>query len=213
MSSRTGAARARKQDTKLVFRNDFSEILIKPKDNEFTEEDYWQFCADHKDLRIEMTKEGHMIIMMPVGSEGSHYNFNLTTRFGTWAEADGSGIGFDSSGGFRLPNNAKRSPDVSWVKRERWEALSPKERKRFAPLCPDFVVELRSESDRLIKLQDKMQEYIENGAQLGWLIDPIEKKVHVYRPDAPVEILDHPAEVSGEPLLSGFALKLAGIIA
>ena len=133
-------------------------------------------------------------------------------RFGTWAEADGTGIGFDSSGGFRLPNKAKRSPDVAWVKRERWEALSPKERKRFAPLCPDFVVELRSETDRLNKLQDKMQEYIDNGAQLGWLIDPIEKKVHVYRPDAPVEILDNPAEVFGDPLLSGFTLKLAGII-
>ena len=211
MSTRTGAVRAKKKLT-LALPEDFDEIVINLGSRAFSEEDYWQFCAAHKELRIEMTKEGHMIIMMPVGSEGSHYNFNLTTRFGRWAEDDGSGIGFDSSGGFRLPNKAKRSPDVSWVKRERWEALSPKERKRFAPLCPDFVVELRSESDRLTKLQDKMQEYLDNGAQLGWLIDPIEKKVHVYRPGAPIEILDHPAEVSGEPLLSGFTLKLAGII-
>ena len=211
MSTRTGAVRAKKKLT-LALPEDFDEIVINFGEHEFTEEDYWQFCADHKDLRIEMTNEGHMIIMMPVGSEGSHRNLTLAVRFGTWAEADGTGIGFDSSGGFRLPNKAKRSPDVAWVKRERWEALSPKERKRFAPLCPDFVVELRSETDRLNKLQDKMQEYIDNGAQLGWLIDPIEKKVHVYRPDAPVEILDNPAEVFGDPLLSGFTLKLAGII-
>src|SRR5262245_26136093 len=192
MSTRAGAVRARKKAFTLSLPEEFEEIVITPLD-EFSDEDYWQFCAKHKDLRIEMTSEGQMIIMMPVGGEGSHRNFNLITEFGIWAKNDQTGIGFDSSGGFRLPNKAKRSPDVSWLKRERWEALSAKERKKFLPLCPDFAVELRSETDRLKKLQDKMQEYIENGAQLGWLIDPIEKKVHVYRPNAAVKILYNPA--------------------
>ena len=211
MSSRTGAIRARNKTAAFFWPEEFDEIVITPSEP-ISEDAYWEFCATHRDLRIEMTREGQMIIMMPVGSEGSHHNLTLSVRFGSWAEADGSGIGFDSSGGFRLPNKAKRSPDAAWVKRERWEALTSKERKKFAPLCPDFVIELRSESDRLNKLQDKMQEYIDNGAQLGWLIDPIEKKVHVYRPDAPIEILANPSEVSGEPLLPGFTLKLAGII-
>ena len=211
MSTRAGAVKAQKKALTLSLPEEFEEIVITPLD-EFSEEEYWQFCAKHKDLRIEMTSEGQMIIMMPVGGEGSHRNFILTTRFGVWAETNEDGIGFDTSGGFRLPNKAKRSPDVSWIRRERWEALSAKERKKFLPLCPDFAVELRSETDRLKKLQDKMQEYINNGAQLGWLIDPIEKKVHVYRPNAPVEILNNPAEISGEPLLKGFVLRLAGIL-
>jgi Uma2 family endonuclease len=212
MRSRTGAIRARNNASTIYLPEEFDEIVITPSEP-ISEEEYWEFCLAHKeDLRIEMTKEGQMIIMMPVGSEGSHRNFNLTAAFGAWAQTDQTGLGFASSGGFRLPSKAKRSPDASWVKRERWEVLSPIERKKFAPLCPDFVVELRSETDRLNKLQAKMEEYIENGAQLGWLIDPIEKKIHVYRPGAPVEILDNPAEVSGEPLLPGFTLKLAGII-
>lgn len=191
--------------------DDLEEWVVTPS-RPLSDEEFWEFCVRNPDLRLEMTSEGQMIIMMPVGGEGSSRNFLLTGRFYAWTEADGTGIGFDSSGGFRLPNKAKRSPDAAWVKRERWEALTDKQRKKFAPLCPDFVVELRSESDRLNKLQVKMEEYITNGAQLGWLIDPIEKKVHIYRPDAPVEILDHPQEISGEPLLKGFTLKLAGII-
>src|SRR5437870_9818920 len=119
-----------------------------------------------------------MIIMLPVGSEGGHRNFNLTTAFGVWAKADDTGIGFDSSTGFTLPNTAKRSPDLSWIRRERWEAIPKKQRKKFAPICPDFAVELRSETDVLAVLQEKMEEYLANGAQLGWLIDPLEQKVH-----------------------------------
>ena len=153
-----------------------------------------------------------MIIMLPVTSKGSNRNFILTARFGAWAEKDDTGVGFESSAGFTLPNGAKRSPDVSWMRRERWEALSEQQKDEFARLCPDFVVELRSKSDRLKKLQKKLEEYILNGAQLGWLIDPLEKKVHLYRPGAPVEILDQPKEISGEPLLKGFVLKLDGII-
>ena len=122
MSTRTGAVRAKKKLT-LALPEDFDEIAINLGNHEFSEDDYWQFCAEHRELRIEMTKEGQMIIMMPVGSEGSHRNHNLTVEFGIWAKRDQTGISFDSSGGFRLPNKAKRSPDASWVKRERWEAL------------------------------------------------------------------------------------------
>ncbi|MCI0525500.1 MAG: Uma2 family endonuclease [Acidobacteria bacterium] len=209
MSDKSAAIRARKFILELP--DETEECVLTPQ-RPLSDDEFWEFCARNRELRIEMTREGQMIIMLPVSAEGSSRNFLLTGRFGVWVEADGTGVGFDSSGGFKLPNKAKRSPDVSWMRRERWEALTDKERKRFVPLCPDFVVELRSATDRLNKLQQKMEEYIENGAQLGWLIDPIEKKVHVYRPGKTVEILDQPKEISGEPLLKGFALKLEGII-
>jgi Uma2 family endonuclease len=183
-----------------------------PPKQRLSDEEFEQFCAEHPELRIEMSSEGDMIIMLPVFTEGGKRNFTLTARFGVWVEADGSGVGFDSSTGFTLPNGAKRSPDVSWIRRERWEALSEKQKQTFAPICPDFVVELRSISDRLTTLQEKMGEYLANSAQLGWLIDPLEKKVHIYRPNAPIEILDNPSVISGDPLLSGFVLKLDGIL-
>jgi Uma2 family endonuclease len=178
----------------------------------FTDEEFEQYCAKHTDLRIEMDSEGEMIIQLPVVTEGGGRNFLLTSRFGVWVEADGTGVGFDSSTGFTLPNGAKRSPDVSWMRRERWDALSATQKSKFARVCPDFVVELRSRFDRLKTLRSKMEEYMANGAQLGWLIDPIEKKAHIYRPGLPVEILDNPAEISGDPLLKGFILKLEGIL-
>jgi len=211
MSAKSAAIKARSFVLSLPDEMDIEECLVTPR-RPLSDDEFWEFCARNRELRVEMTKEGQMIIMLPVGGEGSSRNFLLTARFGVWVEADGTGVGFDSSGGFKLANNAKRSPDASWVRRDRWEALTDKERKRFVPLCPDFAVELRSYTDRLNKLQQKMEEYIENGAELGWLIDPIEKKVHIYRPGAPVEILDEPKEISGEPLLKGFTLKLEGII-
>lgn len=183
-----------------------------PPDVRFTDEEFERFCAEHTDLRIEMDKEGEMIIQPPVVTEDGGRNFLLTTRFGGWVEADGTGVGFDSSTGFTLPNGAKRSPDVSWMRRERWDALSAKQKSKFARVCPDFVVELRSKSDCLKTLQNKMEEYMANGAQLGWLIDPLEKKVYIYRPDLPIEILDNPTNISGDPPLKGFVLKLEGIL-
>jgi Uma2 family endonuclease len=121
---------------------------------------------------------------------------------------DGTGIAFDSSTLFTLPNGAKRSPDASWVRQERWDALPARERAGFGLLCPDFVVELRSPTDRLRDLQEKMQEYLDNGAHLGWLIDPLEKRVYVYRPDQPVEVLDDPSTLSGDPVLLGLILHV-----
>lgn len=213
MSAKSAAIKARSRARSYVIAvpDDLEEWVVTPR-RPMSDEEFWEFCVRNPMLRLELTSEGQMIIMMPVGGEGSSRNFLLTGRLGAWTEIDGTGIGFDSSAGFRLPNKATRSPDASWVKRERWEALIDKQREKFAPICPDFVVELRSKTDRLKKLQAKLDEYIANGAQLGWLIDPKEKKVHIYRPDTPVEILDQPQEVSGEPLLKGFTLKLAGII-
>ena len=146
--------------------------------------------------------------MPPTGGETGAQNFNLIAQFGVWVKQDGTGKGFDSSTVFSLPNGAKRSPDLSWVRNERWDALTQKERKEFPPLCPDFVVELRSRTDLLKNLKDKMEEYIENGAQLGWLIGPIDKKAYVYRQGMPVQVLDNPRNVSGEPFLKRFVLDV-----
>jgi Uma2 family endonuclease len=182
---------------------DFRDVLEKISDDEFE-----SFCRHNPDVEIELTKEGELVIMPPTGGRTGIRNFSLIGNFFNWIEKDKSGVGFDSSTVFKLPNGAKRSPDLSWIKNERWEKLTDKEQEKFPPLCPDFAVELRSPSDSLKNLQNKMIEYIENGAALGWLIDPLEKKVHIYRPDAETEILDNPKQVSGEPLLKKFVLNV-----
>lgn len=174
---------------------------------EMSDKQFFQFCQLNRDLRIERTSQGDLVIMPPTGGETGRINFELTVWFGRWVQANGTGVGFDSSTGFTLPNGAKRSPDLAWVKQERWEALLQEQREEFPPLCPDFVVEIRSRSDTLAHVQAKMQEYLDNGAQLGWLIDPVEKQVYVYRPQAPVVCLDHPQTVSGDPVLPGFVLE------
>jgi Uma2 family endonuclease len=178
---------------------------------DMSDEQFFELCHLNRDLRIERTSQGDLVIMPPTGSETGGINFRLTGVFFYWVEADGTGVGFDSSTGFTLPNGATRSPDLAWVKRDRWEGLTPDQRKGFAPLCPDFVLELRSSSDALGHVQAKMQEYLDNGAQLGWLIDPIEKKVYIYRPQAPVECLDSPESISGNPVLPGFVLELGRV--
>lgn len=178
---------------------------------EMTDEQFFEFCQINRELRIERTARGELVIMSPTGSETGERNFSLIVQLGIWVERDGTGVGFDSSSGFTLPNGAVRSPDAAWIKKSRWEAISQEQRQKFAPICPDFVVELRSASDRLKGLQEKMQEYIENGAKLGWLIDPIQRQVYIYRPEAEMECLENPATVSGEPLLSGFVLDLSKI--
>jgi Uma2 family endonuclease len=181
----------------------FGPVLRKLSDD-----DFFDFCQANQDWRIERTSDGDLIIMPPTGGETGSRDFDLTGACGIWVKADGTCVGFDSSTGFTLPNGAVRSPDLSWVRLSRWNSLTERERERFAPLCPDFVAELRSPSDSLATLQDKMDEYIQNGAELGWLIDPLGKKVYVYRPHEHVECLDNPATVSGEPLLKGFVLDV-----
>ena len=176
-------------------------LLQKVSDHEF-----FEFCQLNPDWRIERTSEGEVVVMPPTGGQTGIRNFTLTGVFSIWVQADGTGVGFDSSTGFTLPDGAKRSPDLAWVKRARWDALTAEEQEEFPPLCPNFVVELRSRSDSLGTLQEKMEEYIANGAQLGWLIDPRQKKVYVYRPHTEICCLDDPETVSGEPVLPGFAL-------
>ena len=173
--------------------------------------DFYELCLANQDLRIERTSDGDIIIMPPTGGETGRRNFDLSVSFGSWARADGTGVGFDSSTVFALPNGARRSPDLAWVKLSSWNALTAEQRRGFPPLCPDFVVELRSHTDSLSALQDKVPEYIANGAQLGWLIDPIEKKAYVYRPQLEVECLENPASISGGSLLEGFTLDLTEV--
>ena len=184
----------------------FGEWLQQMDDHAF-----FAFCQRNHDWRIERTSEGDLLIMPPTGGTTGQVNFNLTGIFSAWVRSDGTGIGFDSSTGFTLPNGAERSPDLAWVRRSRWEGLTEEERREFPPLCPDFVVEIRSPSDRLAPLQAKMQEYIANGAQLGWLLDPLEKTVYVYRPNAPVEMLMQPETLTGGAILPGFVLPLVEV--
>ncbi len=167
-----------------------------------------QLCSDNRDLRLELTSEGELIIMPPAGSKTGLRNARLNQQLANWADGDLTGLCFDSSTGFSLRNGAKYSPDSAWITRERWDALTDEEQEGFAPLCPDFVVELRSQSDSLSRLQNKMQEYIENGATLAWLIDPLKRQVSIYRPGNEPEVLEEPETVSGEPLLRGFVLNL-----
>lgn len=176
-----------------------------------TDEQFFEFCQINSEHQFERTAQGELVIMSPTGSESGNRNASLIVRLGIWAEQDGTGLIFDSSAGFTLPNGAVRSPDASWIERSRWEAIPLEQRKRFAPICPDFVVELRSETDDLTVLQNKMQEYIENGAKLGWLIDPLEKQVYVYRLDAAMQQLNNPADLSGDSILPDFVLSLSKI--
>ncbi|MBD2385779.1 Uma2 family endonuclease [Cylindrospermum sp. FACHB-282] len=178
---------------------------------ELTDEQFLQLCQHNRDLRLERTAEGELIIMPPTGWETGNRNSRLTQRLGNWTDADGTGLAFDSSTGFKLPNGADRSPDASWVKRDRLVALNPDPAK-FLPIAPDFVAELRSATDNLEKLQRKMQEYIDNGVRLGWLIDPQNQRVEIYRPQQEVEILQSPTSLSGEEVLPGFMLDLAQIL-
>ena len=172
------------------------------------DDQFYDLCRLNRELRIERAPGGSLSIMPPAGGETSRRNAEIARQLGNWARRTRTGTGFDSSCGFILPNGAIRSPDASWVRRERLAALTARQRSRFLPLCPDFVVELRSPSDSLPVLQDKLREYVDNGAMLGWLIDPLRREVFVYRRNAPAECLRAPAHLSAEPLLAGFRLEL-----
>ena len=178
---------------------------------ELTPDRFFELAGINRDLRMELTAEGELIVMPPAGSESSDQNAEITMQLRMWAKRDGTGRTFDSSGGFTLPNGAVRSPDASWVERSKWEALTNEQRKKFVPLCPDFVIGLHSPTDSLSVLRDKMQEYLDNGARLGWLIDPEQKRVYVYRPRSEAEELHNPEKIPGDPILSGFTLDLREI--
>lgn len=179
---------------------------------DLNDEQFYQLCQENPDIKIERNIKGNLIIMPPTGGETGNRNFSVLGQLWVWVEANPDlGLGFDSSTEFNLPNGGDRSPDAAWIALERWQALTPEQKKKFPPICPDFVIELRSESDRLSKLQEKMQEYIASGLRLGWLIDPKNKVVEIYRQGKEVEILQSPATLSGEDVLPGFVLTLARI--
>ncbi len=176
-----------------------------------TDGQFYQLCQDNEDLRLELTAEGELIIMAPTGGTTGSRNATITYQITSWALKDGTGVSFDSSTMFSLRNGAKRSPDGAWISRARWDKLTEREREGFVPLCPDFVVELRSATDSLSFLHNKMEEYIANGALLGLLIDPKSKQVYVYRVNQPRECLDSPQTVSADPVLPDFVLDLTSI--
>jgi Uma2 family endonuclease len=176
-----------------------------------TSEQFYQLCQENPDLKLERSANGELIAMPPTGGETGKRNSKLNLHIGIWNEQTELGEVFDSSTGFTLPNKADRSPDASWVEKSRWQALTPEQREKFIPLCPDFVIELVSPSDSLKKTQEKMQEYIENGCRLGWLINRKKREVEIYRPGREVEILQSPQTLDGEDVLPGFVLNLAKI--
>jgi Uma2 family endonuclease len=178
---------------------------------ELSDEQLYEFAQINRDLRIERNARGELIIMPPTGGETGQRNAEITMQLRLWAKSDGSGATFDSSTGFRLPNGAVRSPDASWVRQSRLAGISDEEKKKFIPLSPDFVIELRSATDSLSVLKEKMQEYLDNGAQSGWLLDPEQQRVYVYRAGTEIEEIDDPETVSGEPTLPGFVLDLREI--
>jgi Uma2 family endonuclease len=176
-----------------------------------TDDQLFELCQINQELWIERTAEGDLVIMPPEGGETNNRTITLVTSLTQWAGQDGTGVTFGSSGGFMLPNGAMRAPDAAWVLRSRLAPLTPEQKQKFLPLCPDFVVEIRSPSDRLNTVQAKMQEYLDNGARLGWLVDAANRAVYVYRPNQPAERLDNPSTISGEPVLPGFLLGLQKI--
>jgi Uma2 family endonuclease len=175
---------------------------------ELTDEQFFQLCQANRDLRFERTATGELIIMPPTGGETGNRNAGLTAQVWIWNEQNKLGIAFDSSTGFKLPNGADRSPDASWIKLERWDALTEEEKQKFPPICPDFVIELLSPSDSLKVAQEKMREYIDNGVRLGWLINRKSRQVEIYRQGQEVEVLESPVTLSGEDVLNGFVLNL-----
>ncbi len=195
-----------------TIQKEFAVFSFDVRPLKMTDQTFYEFCQRNKDHRFEMDKRGNLIVMPPTFLETSRKNARINVKLGIWAEKDDTGIAFESDGMFTLPNGAKRAPDAFWITKKRYYALSQEEREnRFARIVPDFVIELRSKSDNLRKLQAKMREYIENGARLGWLIDPTERRIHVYRADKTIEISDNPITVSGEDVLKDFELDLSEI--
>ena len=178
---------------------------------ELTDEQFYQLCVNNRDLQIERNANGDLVIMPPTGGETGNRNGRLIQQLFNWSDRDGTGIAFDSSTGFILPNGANRSPDASWIPLAKWAALTDREKQRFLPLCPDFAVELLSPSDNLARTQAKMQEYLDNGMVLGWLLNPVQQQVEIYRQNQQIEILNTLNSLSGENVLLGFVLDLQPI--
>ncbi len=176
-----------------------------------SDEELMRFCAANDFLRVERDANGEILVMTPAGSKTSRMNSRVTRLLDEWAEEDGRGVAFDSNGGFTLPDGSMRAADAAWVERKRWDALSERDQARYAPLCPDFVIELRSPSDLLSDLEAKMKQWIANGAQVAWLINPEQKTVVIFRPGDEPEVLSLPSSVQGTGVVAGFELVMARV--
>jgi Uma2 family endonuclease len=185
-------------------------IRFRP-DTPMSDADFLRFCAANEPMRFERGADGEIIVMSPTGTEGSGYETDVTIELALWARADGRGRAFGSNAGFKLPDTSVRAADAAWVTWQRWNSVSREEREGFAPICPEFVIEVRSRTDRLAPLQEKMEQWITNGAEVAWLIDPIEKAVTVYRPGVEPEFHAHPTSVQGTGPIAGFELVLSKI--
>lgn len=192
----------------MPLRVDLSSVIPQAM---LTEAQFYAFCRANRDLRIERSATGEVIVMPPAFSDTGHRNLRISQQVGNWADQDGTGLVFDSSAGFTLPNGAIRSPDTAWIPLDRWKQLSEEQKASFAPICPDFMVELRSASDTLNNLQEKMEEYIENGARLGVLLDPKKRTAYVYRPGRSPEVFESPEIVNCEPEFPALTLQMAKI--
>ncbi|MEO0376188.1 MAG: Uma2 family endonuclease [Cyanobacteria bacterium P01_A01_bin.17] len=179
---------------------------------QLTDQQFLNLCHANPEAKLERTATGELVVMSPTGGESGRRNRRLTQQLGNWTDQDSTGESFDSSTMFRLPNGAFRSPDAAWIPLDKWNALTPEERRTFPPLCPDFVIELRSPSDALTPLQDKMQEYIDNGTRLGWLLNPQDQEVEIFRRGRPKEVLSLPTRLEGESVLPDFVLVLQSIL-
>ncbi|AFZ34395.1 protein of unknown function DUF820 [Stanieria cyanosphaera PCC 7437] len=186
-------------------------LILDCQSIELTDEQFYQLCLNNRDLRFERNANGDLLIMSPTGGETGNRNAGITAQLWVWNERDKLGKVFDSSTGFKLPNGADRSPDASWIPLVKWNSLTSEQKQKFLPVCPDFVIELLSPSDKLAKIQEKMQEYLDNGTRLGWLINRRDQQVEIYRQGKEVERLDFPSSLSGEDVLSGFMLDLESI--
>lgn len=189
-----------------------STFKIQADRTTITDEEFEKICRENRDRKFERTAQGELVIMSLTGGSTGERNAELNGQLWLWNRQAKLGHIYDSSTGFRLPNGAIRSPDAAWVSQSRWDALTPEQRKKWVPLCPDFVVELKSPSDDIADLQTKMLEYQENGLQLGWLIDPDRQIIEVYQADRLVELLSDPKEISADRLMAGFVLNLSGIL-
>ncbi|TAE60153.1 MAG: Uma2 family endonuclease [Nostocales cyanobacterium] len=175
---------------------------------DLTDDQFYQLCQKNSDLQFERTATGDLIIMPPVGGESGNREAEFIIDLGIWNRQTKLGYTFSSSTIFKLPNGGDRSPDAAWIKKERWEALTPEQKRKFPPIAPDFVIELRSATDNLESLRSKMQEYLDAGVKLGWLINPQQQQAEIYRLGKDVEIRNLPTELSGEDILPGFILNL-----
>ncbi len=189
----------------MTFTTDFQALAS------LTDQQFYELCQAHPDTKFERTPGGYLLIMPPTGGETGNRNFEIGLDLGNWNRQTKLGVVFDSSTGFRLPDGGDRAPDLSFVRQERWDALSPDEKEKFPPIAPDFVLELMSPSDALAEAQAKMSEYLNSGVRLGWLINRKQRRVWIYRPDTAAQVLDSPNTLSGEDVLPGFALNLKNV--